>query len=449
MNKISIIIKREYLTRIKKKSFLVMTFLGPILIASLWIIPFFLALNSETQSKVLVVDETIFEKGESKSSLYLNNFKNTEDLRFEYGYDINEAQIKLENGEYNAVLEIVNTNDMPPIKGFLFYSDNEPSLSAQQNIRNQLTEVLKNYVLTYDYGMNAKDLAWFNDPKIGFYSKDIRSGENSYKEIKTVLGTISGFLIYMFIFIFGAQVMKSVSEEKTNRIVEVLISSIKPIQLLMGKIIALALVGLTQFVLWVCLSGLLITGLQTIYPQKFSPVQKENITLNERVISVDKLDNFSNETEKVSQITQGLFSINYVLIIGMFLFYFMAGYFLYASLFGAVGALMDVDTDAQQFTLPITIPLILAMVCFPIILNNPSGNVAFWMSIIPLTAPMVMMMRIPFGVPIWEIALSMSLMIIFIAGAIWFAAKIYRTGILMYGKNITYKEIWKWFKYNN
>lgn len=449
MNKIGIIIRREYLTRVKKKSFLVMTFLGPILIASLWIIPFFLAMNSETQSKVLVVDETLVETNGVKSSLYLEKFKNDKELTFEYGYDITEAQNKLEEVKYDAVLEIVKTNDMPPIKGFLFYSENEPSLSAQEAIRNQLTNILKDHVLVYDYGMNEKDLEWFNNPKIGFYSKDIRSGKDSYKEIKTILGTMSGFLIYMFIFLFGGQVMKSVSEEKTNRIVEVLVSSIKPIQLLMGKIVSIALVGLTQFVLWVFLSTILIAGLQSFYPQTFTKPQKENITINERVISVDKIDDISSSSGEVNQMVQGLFSIDYVLVISMFLFYFMAGYFLYASLFGAVGALMDVDTDAQQFTLPITVPLIIAMLCFPIILNDPSGIVAFWLSMIPLTAPMVMIIRIPFGVPVWEIALSMSLMILFITFCMWLATKIYRTGILMYGKNITYKEIWKWFKYKN
>ena len=449
MNKIAIIIRREYLTRVKKKSFLVMTFLGPILIASLWIIPFFLAMNSETKSNILVVDETLIEKDGIKSSLYTEKFKNTSELYFEYGYDITKAQDLLDQGKYDAVLEIVKTNDMPPIKGFLFYSKNEPSLSAQGEIRSQLSNILKDHVLIYDYGMDEKDLEWFNNPKIGFYSKDIRSGKDSYKEIKTILGTISGFLIYMFIFLFGAQVMKSVSEEKTSRIVEVLVSSVKPIQLLMGKIVSIALVGLTQFFLWIVLSFVLIAGLQSFYPQTFTEAQKEDITINERVISVDKIQEASSSSSEVNQIVQGLFSIDYVLVISMFLFYFMAGYFLYASLFGAVGALMDVDTDAQQFTLPVTVPLILAIVCFPIVIQDPSGTVAFWLSIIPLTAPIIMMIRIPFGVPVWEIALSMSLMIVFIGFCMWMAAKIYRTGILMYGKNITYKEIWKWFKYKN
>lgn len=448
MNKIGIIIKREYFTRVKKRSFLVMTFLGPILLASLWIIPFFLAQNSDTKSSILVVDETIIETNEVRSSLYHKRFKNNKELDFEYGYDISKAHDLLIQGEYDAVLEIVKSNDMPPIKGFLFYNDNEPSLSAQGSLRTQLSDIFKDHVLVNDYGMSEEDLQWFNDPKIGFYSKDIRSGKDSYKEIKTILGTISGFLIYMFIFLFGAQVMKSVSEEKTSRIVEVLVSSVKPIQLLMGKIVSIALVGLTQFLLWIILSFVIIAGLQSIYPQTFTETQKENIVVNERIISVDKIEEASSSTE-VNQIIQGLFSIDYVLVISMFLFYFMAGYFLYASLFGAVGALMDVDTDAQQFTLPITIPLIIAILSFPVVINDPSGTIAFWLSIIPLTSPIIMMMRIPFGVPVWEIALSMGSIIIFIGFCMWLAAKIYRTGILMYGKNITYKEIWKWFKYKN
>ena len=180
MNKIKIIIRREYLSRIKKKSFLVMTFLGPILIAALWGIPFFLALNSESESKILVVDTTLYEKNGVKSSLFLNQFKNNEGAVFEYSYDINEAQTKLKNKEYDAVLEIANTNDNPPIKCFLFYSENEPSIQTQENIKSQLNQIFKDYVLTYDYGMNKEDLNLFNNPRIGFYSKDLDSGTESY-----------------------------------------------------------------------------------------------------------------------------------------------------------------------------------------------------------------------------------------------------------------------------
>jgi len=441
MNKIGVIIRREYLMKVKKKSFIVMTVLTPLLIAALWIVPFFLSTQSEKQNSVVVVDEA--------EGLYFNKFKDNKDVRFSYISDIEKAQKAVKEGAYDAVLEIVKSNDNLPIKSFLFYSDNEPSLSAQENIRTQLTDILKDHILICDYQMSKEDLAFFNNPQIGFYSKDIRSGEDSYKEIKTALGAVSGFLIYMFIFFFGAQVMRSVSEEKTNRIVEVLVSTVKPIQLLMGKIVGIALVGLTQFALWVILSVCLIGGLQSAYPKTFSAPKQENITVNERVISVNNINTVKDNGAQISQAVQGLFSINYTTIILMLLFYFISGYFLYAALFGAVGALIDTDTDNGQFTLPITLPLILAMLCFPIILNYPSSGVAFWLSIIPLTSPMVMMMRIPFGVPFLDIALSVACMIAFIAFCIWMAAKIYRTGILMYGKNITYKEIFKWFKYKN
>ncbi len=451
MNKTKIVIKREYLSRIRKRSFLIMTFLGPLLIAALWGIPFFMAMNSETESKILVVDTTLYEKDGIKSSLFFDKLRNTKDLSFEYELDIAIAQDRLIKGEADAVLEIANTNDNPPIKCFMFYNKSEPSIQTQSSIKGQLNQIFKDYILTYDYGMSETDLAEFNDPRIGFYSKDLISGKGSNIGIKTGLGAVLGFLIYMFIFIFGSQVMKSVSEEKTSRIVEIIVSSIRPVQLLMGKIVAIALVGLTQFFLWIILSIVLIGGAQFIYPQVFSQQNTEEIVYSDRVVGAEAVNiaNMAEGNEEVNELVQGLFSINYLLVLSMFLFYFMAGYFLYASLFGAVGSLMDVDTDAGQFTLPITIPLIIAMISLPAIINNPSGDLAFWLSVIPLTSPMVMMIRIPFGVPIWEVVLSMGLMVVFIAGAIWLAAKIYRTAILMYGKNITYKEIWKWFKYKN
>ncbi|MDR0970811.1 MAG: ABC transporter permease [Bacteroidales bacterium] len=449
MNKINIIIKREYFTRVKKKSFIVMTFVVPILFLALVFIPAILSQKALTVSKVLVVDQTLVEKNGVKSSLFLNKFKNNDELTFVYGYDIKKAQDDLIKKEYDAVLELVKTNDNPPIKGFLYYGENELSLVSQQAIQNQLTDIFKNHILTYDYGMSEKDLAWFNDPKIGFYSKNILSGEDSNKGVQTVLSVILGFIIYMFVFMFSSQVMRSISEEKMNRIVEVLVSSIKPIQLLMGKIVAIALVGLTQLLLWGVFFAIMIFSLQGIYPDAFNSSKNENITITQKVPASASFNEAIAENSEINKIIQQVFSINYGLVLSTFLFYFLAGYFLYAALFGAVGALVDVDTDVQQFTLPITIPLIIAMVCFPLIINSPSGGVAFWLSIIPLTSPMVMMMRIPFGVPAWELILSMAVMIIFIAFCVYIAAKIYRTGILMYGKNITYKEVWKWLKYKN
>ena len=187
--------------------------------------------------------------------------------------------------------------------------------------------------------------------------------------------------------------------------------------------------------------------MQAAAPETFSPKAQEEITINERVITVDKLN--AVEQSQVSELIQGLMAINYPLIILMFLFYFVAGYFLYASLFGAIGSLIDADTDGQQFTLPVTIPMIIAIVCLPLVMDNPSGTAAFWLSIIPFTSPVAMMVRLPFGVPVWELTLSVALMLVSIIFCVWLAAKIYRTAILLYGKKISYREIWKWLKYKD
>ncbi len=261
------------------------------------------------------------------------------------------------------------------------------------------------------------------------------------------LSGVCGILIYFFIFLFGSMVMKAVSEEKTNRIVEVLVSSVKPVQLLVGKVVAIALVGLTQCAIWIVLTAGIFTLVQTANPELFSPAAQEQIMVQDRVMTVEKLN--SVEANPANDIIQGLLSIDIPVIVLSFVFFFITGYLLYAFLFGAVGSMIDNDTDGQQFTLPITIPMIIAMVSLSSVMNNPSGDVAFWLSIIPLTSPVVMMARIPFGVPYWELALSAGLMIVFVALSAWIAAKIYRTAILLYGKKINYKEIWKWIRYKN
>ncbi|MBO7277563.1 MAG: ABC transporter permease [Bacteroidales bacterium] len=447
MNKIKIIIKREYLTRVNKKSFLVMTFLGPILICLLMFTPIFLE-NIETERlNILVVDQTLNVSDNDSTYLFKNQFKSSDKIKFDYLDDIVAAQSILKEGAVDGVLEIVKTNDTPPIKGFMYYGESEISSTTQSEIKNQLSNILKNNILRFDYGMAEKEIEWINNPTVDFYTKNIFSGEESYNEIKILLGGVSGFLIYFFVFLFGAQVMKSVSEEKMNRIVEILVSSVKPVELLFGKIIAVALVSLTQIALWIVLIIGIVGVAQTTFPEVFSMQVEQSITIEQRVITVDQIN--SVENSPVSNIIKGLSAINYPLVIGMFVFYFIMGYLLYASLFGAIGSLLDVDTDGSQFTLPVTIPLILAIICLPILMENPTSNIAFWLSIIPFTAPVAMMVRIPFGVPIWEICLSCGLMIIFIILCIMLAAKIYRTGILMYGKKISYSEVWKWIKYRN
>lgn len=447
MNKLWIIIKREYLSKIKKKSFFVMTLLGPILMTLLIVLPVLLQNSTKERYHIIVVDEiekTVIEN--DTISFFKGKFKNNDNLLFEYADDIKQAQTLLQSGLCDGVLEIVNTNDNPPIKSFLFYADNEPSIDASSDIKEQTKQIFKNSMLRVNYDMTDKDISQINNPKIDFYAKDIRTGESSMSEVKTVLGAIFAFIIYFFIFLFGGQVMRSVGEEKTSRIVEVLASSVKSVYLLFGKIIAVALLGLTQIVLWIVFTLLLVGGVSVAQPDLFSPTEQKEIQIDQRIVSVDAMDLSNSDSSFVKEAVQNMQSINFPLVIGVFVIYFILGYLLYASLFGAVGSLLDNDTDNSQFTLPVTVPMIFAVICVPMVMSNPTGDVAVWLSMIPFTSPVIMLVRIPFGVPVWQLIVSIALMLIFIAGSVMLAAKIYRTGILMYGKNLTWKEVFKWFR---
>lgn len=449
MQKIKIIISREFLTRVKKPSFWIMTIIGPLLLAALWVVPFLLSDTTESASFIGVVDKTAEREPSLKTGIFEQHFKNSKEVVFEIQNNMDSATAKLQREELDGVLEIVYTNDNPSIKGFLYFSEDAPNMTVQDNLRRQMEDIFKSYVLSCDYGMTDEQIAWVNNPDVGFYTKEISSGQDSFTGIKTALGLACGLLIYFFIFMFGVQVMTGVSIEKNNRIVEILASSVKPFQLMMGKIIGIAMVGLTQFLLWIVLSVALIIGIQLSNPDMFSSPETEQMVLNERIVNIETYSAAQQASPETTELIQGLFSINYLTIILAFLFFFLAGYFLYAAMFAAVGALIDNDTDSNQFTLPITVPLILAIVLLPVISNNPNGTVAFWMSVIPFTAPVAMLIRIPFNVPIWEVVLSGGLLVLATWGCIYLAAKIYRTGILMYGKRITYKELWKWLKYTD
>lgn len=447
MNKLWIIIKREYLSKVKKKSFFVMTILGPILMTLLVVLPSLLRNSTTERYHIVVVDEIEKSIIEGDTiSFFKGKFKNTENLIFSYSDNIEESQKLLLKGEYDGVLELANTNDDPPIKSFLFYADNEPSLDANTDIKTQTKEIFKNSVLKVNYDMTNEDIKTINDPKIDFYTKDIRTGEDSQSELKMILASILAFVIYFFIFLFGGQVMRSVGEEKTSRIVEVLASSVKSVYLLFGKIIAVALLGLTQIFFWVVLTLVLVGGVSIAQPDIFKPQEQKEIQLSQRVVNVDAVDFASEGNTFTKQALQTIQNIDFTLIISMFVIYFILGYFLYASLFGAAGALLDNDTDNSQFTLPITIPMIFSIICLPMVFNNPTGSVAVWLSIIPFTSPVIMLVRVPFGIPVWQLILSIVLLLVTIWLSVYFAAKIYRTGILMYGKNITWKEVFKWFR---
>jgi ABC-2 type transport system permease protein len=303
---------------------------------------------------------------------------------------------------------------------------------------------------------NRKLIASGIDPEVIKSSKTniniqtIRLEENgeeskSYTEVDVALGLISSILIYFFIFMFGAQVMRGVIEEKTSRIIEVIVSSVKPFQLMMGKIVGIALVGLTQFLLWV----LLTLGIYTIVSAIFGPEAVNQIQTGNGMMGQIPNSSQLAGNQQVSEIFDIIRSIDFGVIIFSFVVYFIAGYLLYAALFAAIGSAVDNEADTQQFMLPVSAPLILGMVLSNFVVNNPDGGIAFWLSMFPLTSPVIMMVRIPFGVPYWQIGLSMGILVLGFLFTTWLAAKIYRTGILMYGKKISYKELWKWLKYRS
>ena len=425
MKKIILVLKREYSTRIRKKSFWFITILVPILIATLYVVPIYLSLNSIEKTNIIVVDETMLFK----------HFRSNEEVRYTHIDDIDEAKNTLKtNTDYSTIIYIPRTESRIPSDAYLYYYSNNPPTSVKNDIQNQLERILKNNILLEVYDIAKSDYDMINNATIHIHSKDLETGRDDFLEVKTVLGGTLGILIYLVIFIFGSQVMRGVVEEKTNRIVEVIVSSVKPFQLMMGKIIGIAMVGLTQFLLWIAISMVILGAVQ------WSGLVDTSLFVTQHN---------DGTTTPLPDVIQGILSINFGVILSTFLFFFVLGYLLYATLFAAAGAMIGSETDSQQFTLPITIPLLLAILLIPLIVASPNGNLAFWLSVIPFTSPVAMMVRLPFGLPIWQVWVSAAILLITFVTATWVAAKIYRTGILMYGKRITYKEVLKWLKYKN
>ncbi len=416
MHKIWLIIKREYLVRVRKKSFIVMTILGPLLMAALFFVPIFLA-NENQETRIIAVNQQdVF------------NLENTELIRFTIIPDFEASNLKKNFNEspYYALLYIENNN-------FTLYSNQQISLNVIRDIEKQVEQILETNNLQKagidpQIIKNARIEVTINTKLI---DKDGTSTD-SHSEASMGIGFISGILIYMFIFMYGTMVMRGVIEEKTSRIIEVIISSVKPFQLMMGKILGVALVGLTQFILWIFLTIILSTIAELIFLDT-AKIASEMSTNEQSII--------------LAQITNITGGINLTIIFISFIFYFLAGYLMYSSLFAAIGSAVDAEADTQQFILPITIPLILSFILIQPIMDNPEGTLAFWMSVIPFTSPVIMMVRLPFGVENWELLLSMTILVATFITTTWLAGRIYRTGILMYGKKASYKEVWKWLKY--
>jgi ABC-2 type transport system permease protein len=423
-----------------------MTILGPILMASLMIVPIFIAKMNDESSKIIVLDE---------NGIYINKLENNPDISFEYTdiyiEDLKTSYIKM---GYDGILYIPH-NSMPN-RAYLF-SEKQLGLGVKSHIQNAMKYNIDNYFMEQLFNINRDSIkALEQNTRIMLEQRKIDQlgqEKESSTELSTILGMLGGVIIYFFIFMFGSQVMRGVIEEKTSRIIEVVVSSIKPFQLMMGKIVGIALVGLTQFILWVFLTFAIYTGFSMSMPEYF-----EGKTENNELVSMDNKFYPENvmmestvqaENGEVQAIIDSIKSINFTTIILIFLFYFIGGYLFYATSFAAIGSAVDNEADTQQFVLPVTVPLIFALIMAQFVTNNPNGQIAFWLSIIPFTSPIIMMVRIPFGVPVNEIILSMSLLVVGFIFATWLAAKIYRTGILMYGKKPSYREIIKWLRYKN
>lgn len=445
MSKTAIIIRREFLSRVRKKSFLVMTILGPVLMAAIIIVPVFIAQLSDSDYTVAVVDD---------SSLFRESFSDTDNIRFTpLVVNVDEALALMHEGRFDAVLHIPETAFQAPSSLRLF-SAKSINFNAKLLIENILKHDFESIKLGLA-GIDPEVLAAIETPvRIqAFRIQDDGELTTDFPEISMGLGFVGGFLIYIFIFLFGSQVLRGVLEEKTNRIVEIIVSSVKPFQLMMGKVIGVGLVGLAQFLIWIILTFSIVGIVQAAAPDmfRFTPDEQVHITssqlLNAEEIAKQK-ELIQQHNTTAGQLMEGLSAINFPVMILSFIFYFLGGYLLYAAFFAAIGSAVDNESDTQQFMLPVTVPLILSIIMIQMIINNPSGPVAFWMSIIPLTSPVIMMVRIPFGVPYMELALSAGLLILGFIFTIWFSAKIYRTGILMYGKKTNYRELWKWIRHS-
>ncbi|HDR90426.1 MAG TPA: ABC transporter permease [Bacteroidetes bacterium] len=446
MNKIILIIKREYLSRVKKKSFIIMTLLAPLLMAAMLIIPFWMmSQGDDTEKDIAVVEEG--------TSLFTGVIPDTKTMRFHYLEDARMEELKTTFSDlgYYGVLYVSPKQALVP-GSVEFWCKQQPPLEVTMHISNALEKEIERLKLeTYNIS-NLDEILASVETSIQiqtFKVSDTGEVKKSNTGITMGIAYISGFLIYMFTFMFGAQVMRGVIEEKTSRIVEVIVSSVKPFQLMLGKIVGIALVGLTQFVSWVVLTGVIVSIAQSMF---LPDNMMEQIQSGQSIMSAAPAAAQASSTIQMTEaqrFIESIYSVEWGLIILTFIAYFMGGYLLYASLFAIVGSAVDNETDTQQFMLPITIPMILGLFVMLNAFQNPNSSIAFWFSLIPFTSPIVMMARIPFGVPAWELGTSLLLLVMTFILTTWMAGKIYRTGILMYGKKVSYKELWKWLRYKN
>lgn len=443
-NNTFLIIAREYVTRVRKKSFILLTLLLPVLIAATIVVPVLLVMQSEKSQKadVLVVDDT---------EIFINAFQQNDNVTFSYASgDVNQLKNDaFNNDQYDCVFHILNNSQ--GLKSNLYYREHIPN-NLRSNLESQMDEIFFNRMLQDSLKIDPERFERLQDltkSDITTVQVDDEGNEReNIAEMNEVIGMVCGFFIYFIIVIFASQVLRGVLEEKSNRIVEVLISSVKPMQLLVGKIVGIALVGITQFLIWVLLTVGIVSVIGFTVPDIMnSPESAEMVSGGEiqMVQDMNAADGSATALGIFQQIND-YFPISFTQILLSFFFFFVVGYLIYATLYAATGSVVDTESDSQQYTLPVTIPLFLSIILIPTIASDPNGQLAFWFSMIPLTSPITMMVRLPAGVPMWQLLTSMGVAVLFLVFCIWFAAKIYRMGILMYGKKSSWREIFRWLK---
>lgn len=435
MKKILVIISREFLTRIRKKSFILTTLLFPIVMVVLMMVPLYLDKHTEKTCTVYVLDD---------NNYFINKFHNTSKIKFEYpSGELEGLQKRCVDGECDAVLHILGGSQSNRANLF-FYKD--PPLNLKNGIAEQMDEVMFDRALQQEFNVDVQRYkivkeSSHSDIQTLQINEDGRIKEKSV-EMNRVIGIICGILIYFFVFTYANQVMRSVIEEKSNRIIEVIVSSVKPFQFMMGKIVGVALAGLTQFVAQIAIIIFLLFSMGSFIPQLLSDDSTaEAIAQNGSDFAGATVASNNDVFASISS----FYNIPFGTLIVCFLFFFIIGYLMYAALYAGVGSATDNETDSNQLVLPISIPLIISLI---VIVSgiSPQHELIRWLSFIPFTSPIAMLYRIPSGVPLWELLLSGGILLLTFLLCTAFAAKIYRIGLLTYGKKVSWRELMRWVR---
>ncbi|MCX2451368.1 ABC transporter permease [Pedobacter sp. PLR] len=444
MNKILLIIQREYLSRVKKKSFIVMTLLTPIIIAAFYglIIYFSIEGVKGTHSKVAVVNN---------NKALTEQLSSNKNISYTYvGQSLEDLKASFKKSDYDYILYLPPFELSKPT-GIQLLGTKQAGLSLNGRISGDVENMIRNQKLKAS-GIAQADLDGLktnvdiDNKKIGESGKE----EDSSAGASTIIGTVAGILMFMFIMLYGIQVMRGVIEEKTSRIIEIMISSVKPFQLMMGKIVGIALVGLTQFILWIVLTASISTVAVTAFVGKDKLKESSGMVLKAKDGTTINTPATATVDSPVLSMQKSLASLPLTKIILVFIFFFIGGYLFYSALYAAIGSAVDSETETQQFMMPVMMPLLVGYaLSLSVVANDPYGPIAFWLSMIPFTSPIAMVVRLPYGVPDWQLALSMLILVVGFIGTVWLASRIYRVGILMYGKKTSLKEMIKWFSYKN